>query len=468
MAQNDPQIRRRGQTPYPTAPIFAERRGPRCRASRLLTSAPNHNTTAENQVCEPWLVEALGSFDEEASSARELRGKTQGREKATTPSQEIIRQTKASWTGQSHDHDQSLENSPSNGSYTDHRPLITRSQTLQRGAPREVYAPRLSLWSDSLLSEEACKSSAKRGIAGYPRRQTQTFHEVPLTRRPEPKLSEVQTYRSSRRLQAITGVACESEDQRKGRKVKEYHNLHERNNEGTRYRGIPARTSSMLPLHGRRESSVYCMVGGPATPPPSSPLPAIPTSSSLTSCRSSTSKASLLYTPISPIPTLSTSASTWSWRLNADSPGSQLLNEMKNATDVVEKSHKPNVIPTKRHVQQRSITSSLSSAGLLDDVPKQTRQVGSLQHVQRNDVDKSLAAHLHVHNPDTGPTGKTACLPISVLEKRPALSQEATASQKQQEGSQSSKSTASNSAGSPSSIINLYMSRSQQTIFENY
>ncbi|KAJ9103906.1 hypothetical protein QFC21_002369 [Naganishia friedmannii] len=473
VAQNDPAIRHRGQaTFYMTAPEPKERRGlARSRASELPTLASNNNKVAGDEVCEPWLVEALGSLDEEDASTRDLRGRSQGREKATTPSQEIIRQTKASWTGQTQVNNTPVGNSLLKDHHIESQPLITRSQTVQRTVRKENRAPRLSLWSDNYLSDDASKPSIKYKSVrnGYPRRQTQTFHEVPTSRYSGSKFSEMQTHRSSRRLQAITGVPCESEYQRKQRKVKEYCNIHERNNEGSRYQRIPTRTSSMLPLHDRRESSVYFMSGGPTTPPPSSPLPAIPTSDSLTSCRSSTTKASLLYTPVSPIPTLSTSASTWSWRLNTDSPGSQLLNKMKTATDVVGKTHKPNMIPTKRHVQQQSITSSLSSAGLLDDVPRQSRQMKSppvraSRYGQQSTVDGSKATPLHCYNSDIRPTSKAALTTTFASARLPESSQEATTSKTQQEGSQSSKSTASDSAGSPSSIVNLYMSRSQQTI----
>ncbi|KAJ9120169.1 hypothetical protein QFC22_003068 [Naganishia vaughanmartiniae] len=472
VAQNDPSIRQRGQaTFYCTTPGSMERRGlPRSKASQFRVSPRNGNKMTGNEICEPWLVEALTSFDEE-SSAREYKGRNQGREKATTPSQKIIRQTKASWTGQAPDN--STSDRKTHGVHTDDRPLITRSQTVHRSAHREVPA-RLSLWSDSLLPEDALNHTVKQGRvrSGHPRRQTQTFHEVPTSRYSESKPADTKAYKSSRRLQVITGVPCESKDQQRQRKVKEYRNTFERNNEGNHYQRIPAMASSMSPLHNRRESSVYCMAGGPATPPPNSPLPAIPTSSSLTSCRSSSSKASLLYTPVSPIPTLSTSASTWSWRLNADSPGIQLLNEMKNATEVVGKTHKPDMIPTKRHAQQRSITSSLSSAGLLDEVPALSRQIktssaGDARHEKPSTSEESTGRLGRHNGSHTRPTGKSASVAIPAPPPRPETSQAEVGPKKQQEGSQSSKSTASNSAGSPSSIVNLYMSRSQQTIAGN-
>lgn len=470
VAQNDPLIRQRGQPTYQTGGALAERQGYRKSGNQLVaTLAPHNDKSARSEVSEAWLVEALGSFDGDVTSARELKGKSQGREKATTPSQEIVRQTKASWTGKA-PVDISLENSLSEDSHTCHRPLITRSQTVQRDARQEVRAPHLSLWSDSFLSNEASKSSVTQGPVrqGYPRQQTQTFHEVPTNRYTGSKSGDTHTHRTSRRLQAITGVPCESEDQRKVRKVKECRDTYKQNKESIQCQRFP-RTSSMLPLHDRRESSVYCIAAGPATPPPSSPLPAIPTSSSLTDCRSSASKASLLYTPISPIPTLSTSASTWSWQLTADSPASQLLNEMKNATDVVGKTHKPNMIPTKRHVQQRSITSSLSSSGLLDDIPEQSRRMksqpaGDTQDIRRNAVDNIVSTRLDNQYSDFQPTNKSAVTATITSAHEPELSPNHVVSKKRQEGSQSSKSTVSKSAGSPSSIVNLYMSRSQQTL----
>lgn len=331
-----------------------------------------------------------------------------------------------------------------------------------------------SLWSDLELASSTDKTSrssrqsARMSQKPSPTRQTRTFSGISSNRQSSAHDSTTKASGASQRLQAILGVDGKHDSKNKGsneRRVTSSAPLQKRlPSSSTRTsRATSAATSSLLPVYDRRESSVYGF-GGPMTPPPTSPLPSIPVSDSQHTFRTSSTTPLVLCTPVSPA-TVSTSASQWSWRLGPDSPGSQLLNDMKTATDISRTRRTgDNILPTKRHIHQRSISSSLASANMLETTVEEDSvraRVADAARRSRKGIDDIDAIALSGGG-DLLRQKKTGQL----SDRRPVAShQEPSPSATNVSGDeQSDPNATTNSAGSPSSIIKLYMSPSQQSI----
>lgn len=385
------------------------------------------------------------------------------RDKAPTPSQEIIEQTKASWKGQNRD--------SKNLKQTSSLPLETafgsrRSKKRGLAHAKSLRDTRMfsrSLWSDleamsgTDKTSRSSKQSTMMSQKVSPHRQTKTFSGISSKRESSVANEPPKASRASQRLQAILGVDSQrhSADKRdNGRHATSSAPL------STNSSKSRTRNSSLLPVYDRRESSVYGF-GGPMTPPPTSPLPSIPMSESQNTFRTSSTTPLVLYTPVSPAATVVIPASHWSWRPGSDSPGSQLLNDMKNATDISKsRRSRENLLPTKRHVHQRSISSSLASAMLLETTIEEdsVRAHGTdIGRRSRKEVKETNVVAWPGGPDSSGRSG--AC---QGSDNSPITShQGSSTSAVNAKGSDQDPNATTNSAGSPSSIIDLYMNRSQ-------
>lgn len=347
-----------------------------------------------------------------------------------------------------------------------------KRQTQTRGLAhanslKNTHMSSRSLWSDleaTSSTDKTSRSSKQSTMLSQklsPKRPTRTFSGVSSNRQSTSHESKANASGTSQRLQAILGV--DGKRLSKNRIVDEKRLTPsaplQRNSPKS-----PTRTSSLLPVYDRRESSVYGF-GGPMTPPPTSPLPSIPVSDSQHTFRTSSTTPLVLYTPVSPAATISTSGNHCSWRLGPESPGSQLLNDMKTATDISRTRRTgENVLPTKRHIHQRSISSSLASGTMLettveeDSVRARVADAGRRSRKGLDDIDTATwsSARESLRQSETGQFSENS--PMTYHEESsPSATNVTSDDQPDPNGT-------ANSAGSPSSIIKLYMSRSQQSI----
>lgn len=414
------------------------------------------------------MLEALESFDAEPVASKGIDEPDHARDKASTPSQEIIQQTKASWKEQTR-HSKNFQEPISSSLDASRDSPKSKKDSLVHG--KKSYHARTSshsLWSDleTMGGTNRVPRSTKRSTLMSHKlseqRQTKTFHGVPSDRQSYGADAKARANGTSQRLQAILGVDSKRGSLQQEVSGKSIRSPTFRKNAPQ----SPVRASTTLPVHDRRESSVYGL-GGPMTPPPTSPLPAIPTSESQISFRTSSTDPLVLYTPISPAATVSTSANHWSWRLQGpDSPGSQLLNDMKNATDISKTRRTGETLPTKHHVHQRSISSSLSSAAILEST------VGAKTVGDRANGASGNGRAVG----DADERRRSGNLDVSLSEQAPGLVSLGNPVESYETCSSPALDTVhdlpdpnatSNSAGSPSSIVNLYMSRSQHSLVAN-
>jgi hypothetical protein len=409
-----------------------------------------------------WLLDAMEAFDEELLNPPSENPNI-ARDKASTPSQEIIEQTKAAWKEQHH-----ISKIPKKSSSMGFGPsfaqLPLRSGSSVQTPPRgHMRTPSNPLWSDlqdtgkSTTTTRSSKHLTLMSEKSQAQRQTRSFHGFSTTEQSSNLGSPTRANQTSQRLQAILGVESSQLVASKSRtdsmprtpKSKKFVSR------------LPIRTSSIPPLHQRRESSVYGS-GGPTTPPPSAPLPAIPTSESQASLRTASTNPLVLYTPISPAASLGSSVNHWSWRMAPDSPGTQLLNEMKVATDNsrIRRTGDP-FIPTKRHIHQKSVSSSALSAIMLDDTapPKTLPRRGIAE------IHDSIAKDQQ-HPPKVLRDG----LPRRTLKSvgsSLAIIKSSSPSPPKPDAQHLDSPATSKSAGSHSSIVDLYMRRSHPNLKAN-
>ena len=421
------------------------------------------NEPLDRNVVEPWLLDAMEAFDAEHLSSGIPQNLNDLREKATTPSQEIVVQTKAVWNEQNRS--SKTNQKPSVIGYS---PVFGRKPPhsnipVRKAADGRRRTPSNPLWSELQGSYKITPMSRSSKYSSFmsekkqDQRQTRTFHGFSTEEQSRNSGSaKSRTNQTSQRLQAILGVENNTSQISVGRA-----DSFTRSPGSRRFASrLPIRTSSIPPLHHRRESSVYGS-GGPTTPPPLDPLPAIPTSESHASLRTSSTNPLVLHTPVSPATSLGTSATHWSWRLAPDSPGSQLLNEMKVATDMTRTRRVgDSVIPTKRHVYQRSISSSALSATILEETGNRKmlsrEDTGRKNSAFREDGRKPVKGLQDSRNPPP-PTKfesnvKSGGFP-SALSKLSSIGLPDAADR------HSGSPATSQSAGSPSSIVILYMRR---------
>lgn len=424
-------------------------------------------TTAANEP-DPWILDAMEAFDAEFLDPLVADDPNISRDKAATPSQEILEQTKAAWKEQNHS-SKILKEPPIKGYSSTFAQRSPRTSGSAQTPPRlRMRTPSNPLWSElqsngkSTAMNRSSKHSTLMSERNQDQRQTRSFHGFSTANQSgNLESAKAKTVHTSQQLQAILGVesfqllASNTQTDTSSRSPK-----------GKKFASrLPVRTSSILPLHHRRESSVYGS-GGPTTPPPSTPLPAIPSSASQASLRTASTNPLVLYTPTSPAASLGISANHWSWRLAPDSPGSQLLNEMKVATDISRvRCTEDAVIPTKRHVHQRSISSSALSAIMLEEISHPgtipLRGITREQYVRKQDEQdpaKAIPNDRDVRRTDKAGANRESTGPASSLHKSswPAPPKRAE--------DHPDSTTTSHSAGSPSSIVDLYMRRSQPNL----
>lgn len=414
------------------------------------------------EPADPRLLDAMEAFDEDLLN-RPGENPNNARDKASTPSQDIIERTKAAWKEQNH-----VSKIYQKRSFAGSSPPLTqrplRSISAVKTPPRaHMRTPSNPLWSDirdtgkSTTTTKSSKHSTLMSEKDQAQRQTRSFHGFSTAEKSSDPGSPTRANQTSQRLQAILGVESSQLSASKNRadSIPRYPQSRKFVSR------LPVRTSSIPPLHQRRKSSVYGS-GGPTTPPPSAPLPAIPTSESQASLRTACTNPLVVYTPISPAVSLGSSVNHWSWRLDPDSPGSQLLNEMRVATDNSRiRRTGETFIPTKRHIHQRSVSSSALSVIMLDD----TAPSKTLPRRGIAEIHDSIAEDQQ-HSPKVLRDG----LPNRTLKSvgsSSARNKSSTASPAKADAHHLDSPATSKSAGSHSSIVDLYMRRSQPNLRTN-
>lgn len=427
------------------------------------------NVPLDRNDVEPWPLDAMEAFDAEHLSSGIAQNLNDLRDKASTPSQEIVAQTKAAWKDQNfssriNQKPSDVGFSPVLGPKAPHSDISVRKASDGRGR-----TPSNPLWSELQCSYKTTPMSRSFEYSSLmsekkkqDQRQTRSFHGCPTEEQSRNSGSaKSRTNQTSQRLQAILGV----ENNQFQSSIIRADSL-SRSPRSRRFASrLPIRTSSILPLHHRRESSVYGS-GGPTTPPPSNPLPAIPTSESQASLQTSSTNPLVLYTPVSPATSLGASANHWSWRLAPDSPGSQLLNEMKVATDMTRvRRAGDSVIPTKRHAYQRSISSSALSATILEETANQkilSREVTAREHSAFKEDNRKPVKGLQDSRDPPGRMKFESNVNSGSFPS--ALSKSSSLGLPDSDERHPDSTATSHSAGSPSSIVDLYMRRSRPNL----
>lgn len=420
--------------------------------------------TADSNELKLWVLETLEPLD--VGPLEENRESEHARDKAPTPSQEIIEQTKASWKEKNRDstkHKQtfSLPLDIAFDSRHSEKRGLAHAKSL-----RNTHMSSRSIWSDleaTSGTDKTCRSSKQSTMLSQklsPQRQTRTFSGISSKKESSVANASSKASGASQRLQAILGVDSKRHSANKGENGRRVTSSAPLKTNSPR---SPTRTSRLLPVYDRRESSVYGF-GGPMTPPPTSPLPSIPISESQNTLHTSSTTPLVLYTPVSPAATVNSNANHWSWRLGPDSPGSQMLNDMKNATDISRSRRSgENVLPTKRHVHQRSISSSLASAAMLETTIEEDSvraHVADVGRRSRKEVEETYV----VASPG-GPNPSSKSDTWQDFDNSPMTSHQgsSTSAINAKGSNHQDPNATTNSAGSPSSIIDLYMSRSKQS-----